>query len=71
MTQISEHDAISDEVIVRDMTAKELKDHETETAAQEAAKSSAEDAAAKLKASAMAKLAALGLTEAEAKTIIG
>lgn len=71
MTQISEHDAISGEIIVRDMTTEEIAQHEAEVAAVATAKAQALNAAAELKASAMAKLAALGLTEDEAKAIIG
>ena len=71
MTHISEHDAISGDVTVRDMTAKELADRKAETDAIAAAKTATANAAAELKASAMAKLAALGLTEDEAKAIIG
>lgn len=68
---ISEHDAISDEIIVRDMTKEELAQFEAEAKLQAEAKAAKETAATELKASAMAKLAALGLTEDEAKAIIG
>ena len=74
MKQISEHDAISGEIIVRDMTPEELAEHQAEESAKTAAaeaKEAAANAAAELKASAIAKLAALGLTEDEAKAILG
>jgi hypothetical protein len=72
--QISEHDAISGEVIIRDMTPNELAEREAASLAKAeaaAAKEASANAAAELKASAVAKLASLGLTDDEAKAIIG
>jgi hypothetical protein len=68
--QISEHDALSGEVVIREMSAEELATREAETAAIASAKQAAKTAADELKASAIAKLAALGLTEEEAKAIL-
>ena len=67
-------DALTDEVIEREMNEKELAQYEADTVKREArekvkAKAEADKAAAKQ--SAQAKLAALGLTEEEVASILG
>ena len=67
-------DALTDEVIEREMNEKELAQYEADTAkrmAREKVKAKAEADKAAVKASAQAKLAALGLTSDEVTAIIG
>ena len=66
--------ALTDEVIEREMNEKELAQYEADTAkriAREKVKAKAETDKAAVKASAQAKLAALGLTNDEVAAIIG
>ena len=70
MTQISEHDAITGEIIVRDMTEIEAAEFEAETAAK-AAEKQAQEQAAKDKATARAALLTkLGITADEAALLL-
>ena len=67
-------DALTDEVIEREMNEKELAQYEADTLKREArekVKAKAETDKAAVKASAQAKLAALGLTPDEVTAIIG
>lgn len=68
--KIADHNIETDEVTVREMTDAEFAQHQIDqaTMAEFVAKQEAKIAA---KESAVAKLAALGLTEDEAKAIIG
>jgi hypothetical protein len=68
--QISIHNVETDEVIIREMTDDEYEQYQIDVKEMQAenAKLDAYEAA---KESAIAKLAALGLTEDEAKAIIG
>jgi hypothetical protein len=69
--QISEHDAISDEVIVRDMTAEELAEREAIALKNAQTKAEAE-AEKQAKATArQAVLDRLGITSEEAALILG
>lgn len=68
--QISIHDTATNEVIVRDMTDDELEQYQIDLSEMQAGTEKF-DARIAAKASAIAKLAALGLTEDEAKAIIG
>jgi hypothetical protein len=61
---------VLDNGVVRDMTEAELTQLEIDREAY-AAQMAVEQAAAALRASALAKLAALGLTEAEIKALVG
>ena len=70
MTQISEHDAITGEITVRDMTEIEAAEFEAETAAK-AAEKQAQEQAAKDKATARAALLTkLGITADEAALLL-
>ena len=67
-------DALTDEVIEREMNDKELAQYEADTVKREArekVKTKADADKAAVKQSAQAKLAALGLTDDEVKAIIG
>lgn len=68
--KIADHNTATNEVIIRDMTDAELAQYQLdiENAKAESAKFEAKLA---VKEAALAKLAALGLTEDEAKAIIG
>lgn len=68
--QVAEYNIETGQSIVRDMTDDEIAQHEIDLANSQAmiAKMDARDAA---KVSAIAKLEALGLTEDEAKAILG
>ena len=69
--QISEHDAITGEVIVREMTAEEIAEREVAIAAK-AEKAATAEAEAQLKTTArQAVLDRLGLTAEEAQLILG
>lgn len=68
--QISIHNAKTDEIIIREMTDEEYEQHKIDVA-QMQAESAKFDAYVSAKESAIAKLAALGLTEDEAKAILG
>jgi hypothetical protein len=67
---IFQHNALTGKTIEREATAKELAQMEAD-AVENAAKEAEKQAKAETKTSAIAKLAALGLTEDEAKAIIG
>lgn len=68
--QISIHDIATDQVIVREMTEDEFAQYQIDVANMQA-EAEKFDAHLAAKESAIAKLAALGLTEDEAKAIIG
>ena len=61
---------VLDNGVLRDMTEAELAQREIDREAYEA-QIAEEQAAAALRASALAKLAALGLTEAEIRALVG
>ena len=67
---ITQHDAATNETIEREATAKEAADFQ-KISQEFAASESLKEAKMIAKASAFAKLEALGLTEDEAKAIIG
>jgi len=68
--QISIHDTATDQVIVREMTEDEFAQYQIDVANMQA-ETAKFDAHLAAKVSAISKLAALGLTEDEAKAIIG
>jgi hypothetical protein len=68
--KIADHNTQTDEVIVREMTDDEFAQHQIDVANAQA-EADKFDARIAAKESAIAKLAALGLTEDEAKAIMG
>lgn len=68
--KIADHNTQTDEVIVREMTDDEFAQYEIDVANAQAQNAKMEEKIA-AKDSAIAKLEALGLTEDEAKAIIG
>jgi hypothetical protein len=68
--KIADHNAETDEVTVREMTDAEWEQYQADVD-QMQAQSDKFDAHISAKKSAIAKLAALGLTEEEAKAILG
>jgi hypothetical protein len=68
--QIADHNTQTDEVIIRDMTDFELEQYELDQANMRA-EAARYDAKVAAKASAIAKLELLGLTEDEARALLG
>jgi hypothetical protein len=68
--KIADHNILTNEVIVREMTDDEFAQYKIDVAQMQAEKAKF-DAHVAAKESAIAKLAALGLTEDEAKAILG
>lgn len=68
--KIADHNIATGEMIVREMTDEEFDQYQLDVAAAQA-ESEKMNARITAKTSAIAKLAALGLTEDEAKAIIG
>ncbi len=74
MTTISIYDHLTGETIVRDMTEEEAAEYAAQSAIaqnEKVQRETAKTVQAEAKTSAMSKLTALGLTEDEAKAIVG
>jgi len=70
LPQIAIHDIEKDEVIIREMTTEEFDQYQLDVANMKA-EAALFDAKVAARESAIAKLAALGLTEDEAKALLG